>query len=305
MPAEIVLARLRAEDRAFVHLHSVVMVCIAFDVSGVEQLPGLLRACLAYRVALVGAARSAGLNVADFMAAASTGGIAEVSAAFDGEPDEGRASALFERVAMLDERYQALLQDSPSPTPGPEFDNHVQRVVAFDALILLILRALAEGGERSELLDVAEQLLEDLEQAPADHVVLPGIGPRPDPSSAGAPTVLLPDDLERAARVAFSREAVRDARQILAQGRAWFPDDPGLARREADLAPPRVTARTADPNEREAWRRNRAWVLANERAFAGKWVAVSDGDLLASADRPGDLPQDLPPRTLIARVGRG
>ena len=113
------------------------------------------------------------------------------------------------------------------------------------------------------------------------------------------------DDIESAAGVAFACEGVDDARALIALGREWYPEHPGLAKLQSDIAPPSVSSGPPSRSNQEAWRRNRAWVGAHGGAYAGRWVAVSNGELVAAAARPADLPRALPAGTLIVRVPRG
>lgn len=304
-PVDEVLTRLPNPARAYVHLHFVAVACLASRVSELEEASGLLRACFALRVALGVAATSAGVNANELIVDLSNAALQSMSDDFAKEPDHGRVDEVRRRISRLNARLHGVSQSSPAPAPGPAFYRYVVQSVVLDAALILVGRARAEEVERGSLLDIVEQLLSDLEGADSSDVLLPGIGQRPDPLPGAPRTGLLAEDVERAAEVAFACEGVRDARELVALGREWYPEHVGLARLQEDIAPPVVTARSAETSDREAWLRNRAWVEEHGRGYAGQWIAVTDGKLCASATRLVELPRELPPQTLVTRVRHG
>jgi hypothetical protein len=303
--ADEVLARLPDPQRAFVRLHFVVVDCLASRASARDEASELLRACLAVRVALASAAAEGGVDAMALTRDLSTAGLRAMTEDFAQEPDQRRVAAIAHRIDRLNAQIESASRASPTPAAGPAFARFLGQSVGLDAALVLVTRARAEEIERAQLLEMVERLLADLEGSDTSDVVLPGIGPRLPPATGTPWTGLLAEDVLRAAEVAFACERVRDARDLLALGLAWYPAHPGLERFEADIAPPAVSAWPPNALDRASWLRNRAWVDAHARQYAGQWIAVADGQLFATAARPSDLPRKLPSGTLLVRARRG
>ena len=101
------------------------------------------------------------------------------------------------------------------------------------------------------------------------------------------------NDYARIVNFALQAGAHLAARQIAAQGATRYPQDPQLKKQADILAPPKVISRTAVV--RPAHRSNHDWLKANNEAYRGQWVALSEGQLLSTAN---SLDQ------LVQRVGR-
>jgi hypothetical protein len=71
------------------------------------------------------------------------------------------------------------------------------------------------------------------------------------------------------------------ARQLATEGAARYPAHAELAKSARILAPPTVI-RASRPHT-AAVRANRAWLKAHRQAYAGQWIALRDGHLLAAA----------------------
>jgi hypothetical protein len=71
------------------------------------------------------------------------------------------------------------------------------------------------------------------------------------------------------------------ARQVATEGAARYPEHPELAKSARILAPPSV-ARAHRPHTADI-KANRAWLTAHRQDYAGQWIALHDGHLLAAA----------------------
>jgi len=90
-----------------------------------------------------------------------------------------------------------------------------------------------------------------------------------------------PDDYLRAMAHALRTGEFGRARQVATEGAARYPDHTELAQSAHVLAPPTVTiARRPHTADIQA---NRAWLKTHRQDYAGQWVALRDGHLLAAA----------------------
>ena len=71
------------------------------------------------------------------------------------------------------------------------------------------------------------------------------------------------------------------ARQVATEGAAHYPAHAELAQSARILAPPTVI-RASRPHT-AAVQANRAWLQAHWQAYAGQWIALRDGHVLAAA----------------------
>ena len=71
------------------------------------------------------------------------------------------------------------------------------------------------------------------------------------------------------------------ARQLATEGAARYPEHAELAKSARVLAPPTVT-RAPRPHT-AATQANRTWLKTHRQDYAGQWVALRDGHLLAAA----------------------
>ncbi|MEQ1571365.1 MAG: hypothetical protein ABMA64_37400 [Myxococcota bacterium] len=315
---ERVLGRLVEPARAFVRLHFVAVACLAADVErhpGVEEARRLIRACMAVRGAIVLAAWASHEDPLSVLLDLSREGDAQLRRDVDVHGDR-RLVRTLDRLQAIDARIRQVIGKAPRVAAGPGFGPYVERLFVLDAALLLTLRASDRRTDRDGLLNVIDGLASELERSferEADPVVLPSIGADErgelDPECLPQ-TGLAAEDVEAAARSAFTEERVADARELVALGLRWHPDHGGLSALARAIAAPTVRPRAAGSAARDAWLRSRAWVAAHTDQYAGRWVAVWDGRLLGAADRPQELVAmsgltKLPSGTLVTRVARG
>jgi hypothetical protein len=91
----------------------------------------------------------------------------------------------------------------------------------------------------------------------------------------------------RGVRLALAAGAHLFARQLSARGSMLYPDEPELRKMARVLAPPRVV-RSDLPSE-PSLAADRAWLRANHARYRGQWIALCQGNLVASADTFSDL----------------
>ena len=92
----------------------------------------------------------------------------------------------------------------------------------------------------------------------------------------------LPTAFLSAIRSALSTGDTLTARAIAADAHRLYPDDPDLARYWRVLAPPVATAVTRP--SRPDIRADFDWLRTHHNEYAGRWVALKDGQLLATAE---------------------
>jgi putative addiction module CopG family antidote len=135
--------------------------------------------------------------------------------------------------------------------------------------------ALASGKYRSteDLVRHALQVLQQQEQA---HSMLPSSDVTEAESGPQSP-----DDYLQALAQALRTGEFGRARQVALDGAARYPAHAELAKSARALAPPTVTR--APRKHTANIHANRAWLKAHRQHYAGQWVAVHDGHLLAAA----------------------
>lgn len=111
-------------------------------------------------------------------------------------------------------------------------------------------------------------------------------------TSTPYPLLVSPTDLLAAIHTALSTGDTLTARALAAAAHRLHPDDPDLARYWRVLAPPVATAVT-QPNRPDI-RADFDWLRSHRDEYAGRWVALRDGQLLAAAESVDSL---------IAQVG--
>lgn len=89
-------------------------------------------------------------------------------------------------------------------------------------------------------------------------------------------------DFIQAVQLALTAGAHLVARKLAELGAAHYPQDAYLKKAAYILAPPKVIARDLPP--RPDLRANRDWIMSQSNAYRGKWVALRNGELLATAD---------------------
>lgn len=94
-------------------------------------------------------------------------------------------------------------------------------------------------------------------------------------------TTRSPAEFARAIHWALTTGAHLTARALATAGAAQYPDDAELQKAARILAPPRLLRRLpADPTIRA----NHDWLRAHRLDYPGQWVALRNGQLLASSD---------------------
>jgi hypothetical protein len=144
-----------------------------------------------------------------------------------------------------------------------------------DDLAKFVDDALASGHYPS-----AAALVCDALQLLREHRVPYGVPPSGDDAPPGAPPQS-PDDYLRTMAQALHTGEFGRARQVAMDGAARYPDHAELAKSARVLAPPTVTI---SPRKHTAnIPANRAWLKAHRQDYAGQWIALRDGHLLAAA----------------------
>ena len=95
------------------------------------------------------------------------------------------------------------------------------------------------------------------------------------------------EDLIRAVRLALAAGAFMAARNLSAEGAARYLGNAELAKYARVLAPPQVTVAHRPPDT--SWRANREWLQAHRSKYRGQWVALRNGELLATAKSGREL----------------
>ncbi len=96
-----------------------------------------------------------------------------------------------------------------------------------------------------------------------------------------------PDDHILAIRQALSAGAFLMARRIAEQGLQRYPDNIGLKKFVRLLAPPKIVKRPESP--KSLVKANQNWIKTQSQNFQGMWVALKDGELLATASTIKEL----------------
>ncbi len=111
-----------------------------------------------------------------------------------------------------------------------------------------------------------------------------------------------PDEFERAIHWALTAGAHLAARALATIGATKYPDHAELQKAARILAPPKVLRRDlpADPTIRA----NHDWLSANRAQYSGQWVALHNGQLLATAQSFRTLLQQVAvtPEILFTKV---
>jgi Arc/MetJ-type ribon-helix-helix transcriptional regulator len=135
--------------------------------------------------------------------------------------------------------------------------------------------ALASGKYQS-----TEELVCDALHVLQEHADRQGAHRHPDETHADTPPQS-PDDYLQALARALRTGEFGHARQLAIAGAARYPDHAELAKSARVLAPPTVT-RASRPHTADI-QANRAWLKAHRQDYAGQWIALRDGHLLAAA----------------------
>lgn len=96
-----------------------------------------------------------------------------------------------------------------------------------------------------------------------------------------------PADVVTAIRLALALEAPLVARRLAEQGAKQYPAHPEIKKMARILAVPTATA--VPSSARLDVKANTHWIKANREAYGRQWVALHNGELIASADTFSDL----------------
>ena len=99
-------------------------------------------------------------------------------------------------------------------------------------------------------------------------------------------------DFARAVRLALAAGAHLLARNLANQGHRLYLHHEELAKMARILAPPRVVSANLPPDP--SVRVNLGWMRAHAAEYRGRWVALKEGMLLASAPTARELRDQLP-----------
>lgn len=102
---------------------------------------------------------------------------------------------------------------------------------------------------------------------------------------------ILPFILLERAKALLSNQNILEAKRILREGIYWFPDDKRIANLMDTISPMQKTKMVKASGKR---RENElSWIKDNFNEYRGKWVAVDEKGLVASADKLKDLLRNL------------
>jgi hypothetical protein len=109
-------------------------------------------------------------------------------------------------------------------------------------------------------------------------------------------------DVVKAVQLALAAGAHMAARHLAQEGAERYPAHAELQKYARLLAPPRVIQRNLPP--RPDLRTNHDWMKRQGPAYRGQWVALRDGQLLATADTFDALAQKVSDRqhVLLTRI---
>lgn len=100
-----------------------------------------------------------------------------------------------------------------------------------------------------------------------------------------------PEDFIRAMRTALERNDYGTAQQLSIQAVEHYPDHQELLKYAYVLGPPKVTVDKRTPyRDTEV---NQDWVRENRTKYRSRWVALRNGQLLASASSVDELVDQL------------
>lgn len=100
-----------------------------------------------------------------------------------------------------------------------------------------------------------------------------------------------PADFIHAMRTALERGDYQTAQQLSSQAVERYPDDEELLKYAYVLAPPNVKVDKRPPHRDTEV--NQDWIRNNRTQYRGRWVALSNGQLLASATSGDELVAQL------------
>jgi hypothetical protein len=100
-----------------------------------------------------------------------------------------------------------------------------------------------------------------------------------------------PEDFIRAIKIALKSGDYGTAQQLSIQAVKHYPKQEELLKYAYILAPPKVTVDKRPPNRDTQV--NQDWVRQHRNQYWGQWVALNNGQLLASASSINELVEQL------------
>jgi hypothetical protein len=102
-----------------------------------------------------------------------------------------------------------------------------------------------------------------------------------------------PEDFIQAIRTAFEKGDFYKAQLISLEAVKHYPDHEQIKNFAYILAPAKVTVSPSNPEERKNQVANREWMRANRYNYQNRWVAVRNGQLLATGSSIDELVEQL------------
>lgn len=160
---------------------------------------------------------------------------------------------------------------------APHSHGFVEGTLPSESGVITVLDATEDRGDELDVLLVATEL--------GDEAAFLQAANRIDWSRRPA------SDLDRGIRLALAAGAHLFARSLAAQGAKLYPRHPELQKMARILAPPRVVQRRLPPDL--SVRANQAWFVKHADKYAGQWVALEQGNLVAAATTVAKLRSQL------------
>lgn len=136
-------------------------------------------------------------------------------------------------------------------------------------------------------LDIENYTMTSLETAVLDHDIIEFQTLINEISWSNRPSL----DFIRAIRMALELEAPLIARKLAEQGAEYHPANPELSKMARILAPPEVFTDIRLP--RLDIKANKLWIDAHRKEYKGKWVALHNGELIASENTFSELKNEV------------
>lgn len=102
-----------------------------------------------------------------------------------------------------------------------------------------------------------------------------------------------PQDFIQAIRTALEKGDFYKAQHISREAVKHYPDDEHIKNWAYLLAPAKVTVSPSNPEARKNQIANREWMRANRYNYQNRWVAVRNGQLLATGSSIDELVEQL------------
>lgn len=102
-----------------------------------------------------------------------------------------------------------------------------------------------------------------------------------------------PQDFIQAIRTALEKGDFYKAQQLSIEAVKHYPDSEHIKNCAYILGPAKVTFSPSNPEERKNQQANREWMRANRYNYQNRWVAVRNGQLLATGSSIDELVEQL------------